>query len=394
MNATFLGLHRSIQPVGVENWLACTICQAVCHVSQDYRRLMMRELNSIVPILSSLVVLFCVTCAEGGSVAPKEMDNKSVELGRLLVSTNAQERWKAGIGLAQLGDSSCLPVLKGVLRTADTGTRYLAAASLGKIRDREAVLAFLLEIDINQQSTVLGGRMVDEELIRQLRGFHQKRAAFDKMKSFLKSDDPVIALAAAKSLGEFTCVDAITEIEPLVLSKDLDAEVRVELLSAMQQATAKRLKSVYSDLSVHSEQERVRQAATTWVKLIESANEVIITGRQSQLIAETKQPLTAEERESIWRLLDDPDKAKVRKLDALRKLGGKKDSESVERLMALCDKTDDVQIRGSVLVALAQIGDKRAIPLGERLALSPAPFVADMAKLLLKTLRDEKPPLE
>jgi len=306
-----------------------------------------------------------------------------------LSDTDRKSRWYAAIQIGRLGDATCLPVLREIFNDADVGTRHLAAQALGKINDRDAVFALLQETSIGLQ-----GRIVGPLLVSQLAKFNARREALDVMRSLLKSEDWAIAVAAARAMDEFASVDMIAELKPLILDGDLAVQVRAELIRAMREATLRRLKSVYAEIAGHAEDELVRRAVVAQMSAVGELNTGPNVGSVERVHKRKHPPLTSKERETAWSVLGDPNRPRSERLQALRQFGLRKDLDSVDRLIDLCEKSADVELKGSVLITLAQIGDRRAIPLAKRLSTSADHFVVEMAGLALRKLSNGKTPVE
>jgi len=316
--------------------------------------------------------------------APNDHDAVLTRYLKLLHSEHPKDRYYGAIQVARLGHVDSLPALEEIFRDGDIGTRYQAAKALDRVKDRDALFAVLQKISIQNQ-----GRMVGPVLVATFHCFADKPETFALLRSLLRARETAIAVAAAETMGTLTAVDAIAEMPPLVLDDTLPIEVRTELIGSMKKSALNRLQGAYVGLDESVKNEQIREALAAQLEELDSAYTVSMVESVQRVNAPEGKPLTATERQAAWLVLSDANKPKNERLRLLRQIGLTKDSQSVDRLITLCEETDDTEMKGSMLVTLGQIGDERAIPLATRLKNSPDQFVADMATLALELLNNE-----
>lgn len=298
-----------------------------------------------------------------------------------LESKDKKERWYAAIQVARLGDPRALPIFVEIFSDGDVGMRYHAAREIGNIEDETKAYDFLCSISIEEQD-----KMVSSALVYQYGHFINNPKTLKVIARLLRGENLPLALAAAGALGEITTRDIIPQMEEFILDDSINLQVREQLLLCLRRAAIARIESALKNIASNSKEKKLRNKADRLrveiAGLQRGAGQV---ANERNVRSSHKISSTPEERKKLRGMIRG-DTSKDGKLAAMRKLGLLRDSDSVQALMDLYKESSDPEIQGSILVTLAQIGDKRAVSLAQEARNAPNQFVADMAKLALEKL--------
>lgn len=297
-----------------------------------------------------------------------------------LGSVDSGERYYAASVLGMLGVPEALPVLCEVFEKGSEAQQYFALTKLGRCSDAEYIWNALKGVDASKVGVRSAVPMV--LIVSRVRGDRADGAQW--LLRAVRNPVRDVGRVAAEKLGERGDVSILPEIRRCVRDGSVTPDTRIALLVALRDISLRRIEDDLRAEGRASGDQSVNQRAG---ELADGLPLARVRAVRPVAGDATKIALSEEERRRCRSVIESSVSVKE-KMDALQVLMFAKDKESVELLMRVADTAEDTGLRGDALLALGVIGDRRALPVAEKLERSSDRGIAEVAKAVVNALRN------